>query len=89
MNSKWPFRKPDLSITLISYTKKRDSPRKVNALRLSIGPSLPTMLRLSFYREKSLSKDPISLRHSSLDLAWLFISAQSSQAEHPGPEHAS
>jgi hypothetical protein len=80
MNSKWPFRKPDLSITSISYTNTRDSPRKV---KLAIGPSMQMMLRLSFYREKSFLMDPLSLRHSSLDSAWLFTSAQRSEVEQP------
>jgi hypothetical protein len=37
---------------------------------------MQTALRLSLCQEKSLSKDRFSLRQSSLDVAWLFTSAQ-------------
>jgi hypothetical protein len=52
MNAKWRFHRQDSSVSSKNYMKKKRN--TVSARWASTGPSMQTMLRLSFYREKSL-----------------------------------
>jgi hypothetical protein len=63
MNEKWRFREPDLSV---SYMNKQDTDKEKSTPSgfQQVRPSMQTMLPSLFYKEKSLSKDRLSLGHS-------------------------